>query len=111
MAWFGCLYNRLMDGVETEEPFVGMGATELCWSDRHAYTVVKIKSKCRLIVQRDKVEPAEGYDYFGNQVYNMESNPNGYTIELIKTKKGWKTLGGCNYFMLGKRMEYIDPSF
>ena len=111
MAWHGSVHNRLMDGTQTEEPFVGMGATELLWSDRHAYTVIRIKSKCRIIVQRDKAIPAEGYDYFGNQVYDFESNPDGYTLELIKTKKGWKTLGGCNYFHLGTRMEYQDPSF
>lgn len=111
MRYYGNLTNRMMEGIETEEPYVGMGATELMWSDRHAYTVVKIKSKCRIIVKRDKAIRIDNNGMSDCQTYRYEEDPNGYELELIKTKKGWKRLGGCTPFMLGRRDEHYDYSF
>lgn len=111
MRAFGNLTNRMMEGAETAEPFVGMGATECLWSDRHAYTVIRIKSKCRLIVQRDNAIRTDGNEMSDSQSYRYEPDPEGYTVELIKTKHGWKQLGGGSYFTLGVRDEYFDYSF
>lgn len=108
---YGSLQNRLMEGRQTQEPYVGMGATKVLYSDRRAYTVSRIKSKCRIIVQRDRVIREPDYNYFGNQHCRFEPNPEGYEVELIRTKKGWKVLGGSTYFTLGVRDEYEDPSF
>lgn len=108
----GNLWNRLMEGCETEEPYVGMGATELCYSDRHAYTVVAIKSKCRILVKRDNAIRVDDNGMSDCQKYRYEPNPDAYPVELIKTKKGWKILGNkYSAFALGFRDEYYDYSF
>lgn len=49
----GSVINRIMEGSSAEEIKVGMGATALFWSDRQAFTVIEIKSKSRILVQRD----------------------------------------------------------
>lgn len=156
----GSFINRLHEGLETETPFVGMGATEMLYSDRHAYTVQKIISGKRVVVTRDNVvridengasedqdcvyestplwegkrekqcrnyavqvvtsaekQPKEkwcktlleGGTCEGCPFFKLHKPTNGKT--LIKTKRGWKELGGSSYFTLGIREEYFDYSF
>lgn len=52
----GSLNNRLNEGKQFGDLHVGMGATEMLYSDRHAYTVQKIVSENRVIVTRDEVK-------------------------------------------------------
>lgn len=104
----GSIVNRMMERTSPQKPEVGMGATECLWSDRHAYTVIEVKSPCRIIVQRDKATLVGNYYA---QDYNIERDPNGVTVELIRTKRGWKQLGAQIYYGLGFRSEYEDPSF
>jgi len=42
MKGYGNLVNRIMEDCKSVEPTVGMGCTEVCYSDRHAYTVIEI---------------------------------------------------------------------
>ena len=111
MQVYGNLMNRLMESSAQPEPEVGMGATACMWSDRHAYTVIEIKSKCRILIQRDKATRTDSNGMSDCQEYRYESDPNGQVVELIKTKKGWKDLGGCTRYLLGVREEYYDYSF
>jgi hypothetical protein len=73
--------------------------------------VSRIKSRCRIFVQRDRVIQEPDYDYFGDQHCRFEPNPEAPEVELIRTKKGWKELGGSIYYRLGERSEYVDPHF
>ena len=86
-------------------PEVGMGATELLWSDRYPYTVIKVLGKTRIIVQEDI------YTMLPNGNYEFKPNPKGEKKTLVKTTKGWKVHGGKTYFRLNTRAVYIDPSF
>lgn len=104
----GSVINRIMEGSSAEEIKVGMGATALFWSDRQAFTVIEIKSKSRILVQRDRVKilavmPA--------QEWEIEPDSQGEIWELIKTKKGWKKLKSSIYVRVGVRDEYYDSSF
>lgn len=111
MKMQGSLFNRMNDGIETQEPYVGMGATQMCYTDRHAYTVVEVKSRCRVVVKRDIATRIDDNGMSDCQTYKYEPNPDAYPVELIKTKKGWKELGHDQPFALGFREEYYDYSF
>ena len=92
-------------------PVVGMGVTSIVGSDRYPYTIIQIKSKTRILVQRDDYKAKEGSDYYGTQIYDYTENKEGAIVELVKCKHGWKRLKGIIYFSLGNRRAYFDPSF
>lgn len=71
----GSFFNRLMDGNQYEELHVGMGATECCYSDRHAYTVQRIVSEKRVIVTRDEVKRLDSNYCSEDQDYEFTSVP------------------------------------
>lgn len=156
----GSFSNRMMDGNQYGELRVGMGATELSYSDREAYTVQRVVSENRVIVTRDKVKRIDSNGPSDVQEYEFENTPlvegkrekactnwfitqftfdgrktedevckfhsehgtcegcpfwkfhkpsNG--VVVIKTKDGWKRMGGNTYFALGVRDEFYDYSF
>lgn len=101
----------------TAVPKVGDGATECCWSDRHAYTIVEVVSPTCLKVQRDTVH---WYKSRGEETYRYERDPFAVVQVLVlkRTKRypdgKWvrKTDGvNGNGFVIGMRNEYRDPSF
>lgn len=105
----GSFLNRLLERDTETIPEIGMGATELCYSDREPYTVIEIIAKNKIKVQADNYEPADKELMSNNWI--CTPNPEGKIETLIKTKKGWKRLGGCTYFRLGIRERYYDYSF
>lgn len=109
MATYGSLQNRLLERDTETVPEIGMGATELCYSDRYPYTVVEILAKNKIKVQEDSYEPADAEPMSNN--WKCFPNPEGRIETLIKTRKGWKRLGGSTYFRLGIRQKYFDYSF
>lgn len=106
----GSVINRIAETAEGQIPEIGMGCTGYMWTDRIACTIIEIKAKNRIVVQRDdcKMEPWPS-GYAVDDSYTP--NPEGQTYELIKTKRGWKQVGCSTRFVLGKRSEYCDPSF
>jgi len=84
-------------------PEVGMGATELMYTDRHPYTIIEVSENKKTIkVQRD--------------FPNLLPNKDGEIIEVTLRKSGaWIAKGqaikGGRKFDIGYRKEYIDPSF
>lgn len=117
MARFGSMMNMLMDNSKMPVPEVGMGATELCWSDRHAYTIVEIKSPKRIIVQQDHAKRTDNNGMSECQSYEFTPNPDAAKIELSLRKNGrWMPVGqglksGGSSFLIGSRQEYYDYSF
>ena len=93
MKLYGSFQNRLMEGAQEIVPEIGMGATELMWSDRYPYTVVEIVSKNRIKVQEDI------YTMQSNGDYEFKSNLDGVIKTLIKTSHGWKVLKGQHIFV------------
>lgn len=86
----GSLQNRMMEGRTTnKEIVVGMGATELLYTDRNPYTVIEVKSKNRILVQADG---AINKATFPDQEWEYSRNPEGQILELIKTKMDGKCL-------------------
>lgn len=118
MKLYGSLTNRIMETAKNPVPEVGMGATELMWSDRHAYTVVKVINPKLIEVARDKATIINGDEVRAGKnspTYAYETDPDAYTLRLSLRKNGaWVRVGGSmngTSFLLGHREEYRDPHF
>ena len=126
--WYGNLQNRMMEQMVTGQPKVevGMGATILAYSDRHAATIVEWDEKSRIaIVQLDKatLDNKDGKGIYGSQNYTFERDENGTKYTYRQSKEGywhevyknaktgrWKKLDGKG-LRIGDRDHYYDPSF
>lgn len=86
--WYGSLQNRLAENQkDIPEIYVGMGVTEYLWSDRHAYEVTKvINQKDVFIRQYDVKNVGAG---FGDNTWELISNPDGWEIEIVYRYGGW----------------------
>lgn len=111
---YGSLTNLLAGNSKTDtEPKVGMGATVIMYSDRHACTVIKVSSSKKTFwIQRDDVKRTDNRGMSEDQDWKCTPNPNGVVYEVRKNKKGiWKTLGSKETVLLGVKEEYYDFSF
>lgn len=110
----GSLINHLMSVSPSRTvPEVGMGATQVCFSDRHAFTVVEVsKSGKRITVQQDKATRTDKNGMSDCQDYTFEPNPNGSKHTLSLRKNGrWIEVGGSQSdftYSIGHRAEYYD---
>lgn len=104
----GSLMNHLMAGGRIE-PAVGMGATILCWTDRHAATIVRV-TRCQVHVQYDNAKRTDENGMSECQTYAYTPNPNGAVVVFRKTKRGWRSRCG-NGLLVGERCHYHDFSF
>lgn len=101
---------------QNPEPEVGMGATHILHSDRHAYTIVEVVSEREIVVQRDIATRTDNRGMSDAQSYIFEPNPDAPRITLTKRSnghwyaKGVRTTEGSPY-IIGVRTEYFDFSF
>lgn len=101
------LYKRLM-------PEVGMGATEILFSDRRAKTVVKVLTPNKVVVRENCTECI---DYYKGDYKILDELSNMHEEVFTRRKSGrWVEMGqpdkhGSVFLVLGHRAHYIDPSF
>lgn len=126
---FGSFVNQILSNCTSVEPDVGMGATILMHSDRHACTIVEVtKNKKgeieRICLQRDKAIRTDSNGMSEAQEYKFDVDPLGSKTWFSKNRKGewvavyysettrrWKkTISGRGVF-IGKREEYYDYTF
>lgn len=98
------------------EPKIGMGVTQVMWSDRHPYTIIEISgSGRRMVIQADTAIVVSGNRADGSAEYEYERNPTGEKLVISRRKDGvWRQSGsgrGSSHFAIGIRREYYDPSF
>jgi len=113
--------------VGQPDPFEGMGATLLAWTDRHAATIVAVRKmtggRWFLIVREDKAIVISGSAHNGSAEYRYEANPRGtehsfrgdadgtwHEVAFNPETNRWKKTGGYG-LRIGERAEYRDPSF
>lgn len=114
----GSFVNQLMaEGQAVKVPEVGMGATILMYTDRHAATVVMVlKNGTQVIVQEDiatrvdknGMSDAQAYEYQPNKdgpVHAFSLRRNGRWVKVGESAKNGMTLH------LGHRQAYHDYSF
>lgn len=108
---YGSLVNLLTADTTSTAPIVGMGATELCWSDRHAWTVVEVSASGKTCkVQRDIATRSDKNGMSESQSYDYAPDSSGEVIILRRNKRGqWVHKG--TVFKMGQRTEYHDDSF
>ena len=124
----GSLMNHLDSRSVKGEPapYVGMGATLLSWSDRHAGTIVEVFKKKNVLyikVQEDNSVRIDKNGMSESQEYEYSSNPNGkisyfrkvapygfWQAVYIKPETGKFNIGSGG-IKIGVRDEYYDFSF
>lgn len=88
---------------------------ELCYSDRHAYQVIRMETEKRMVVRRltpQRVNIGE-YVMSDAQDYEFTENPDAPEITLRLHKNGfWYASNNCNPFHItSEPHEYFDYSF
>jgi len=115
MRVYGNLTNRILEGHGSPAPEVGMGVTELMYSDRYAGTIIAVLSPRRIRVQRDKVTRTDKNGMGDAQEYSYEPDPNGGTqILTLRKNHSWVAEGdsmGGDRWALGYRDEFFDFGF
>lgn len=120
----GSLMNHIYStGGQQPNITIGMGATVLAWTDRHAATVVSYDEKRKIVtVQRDHVKRIDNNGMSESQEYEYTPDTNGmkYSFKLkndrwqqvhfSKKTNRWKLLKGEG-LLLGTRRHYYDFSF
>lgn len=105
--------NRIItNNYESAKPEIGMGVTQICWSDRHPYTIVEIVSPKEIVVQSDRSSRIDDRGMSDMQDYEYTPNPNAPRITLYNRYKDghWRERAGGTIYMLGRREEYYDYS-
>jgi hypothetical protein len=118
------IYSRATRGQPTPE--VGMGATTLLWTDRHAATITAVhdtrEGRWVVAVQEDRAIVIGGSTFDGSAEYRYERNVNGAIYNFrFEEGKGWRhvrrsergrwVLEDGPGLRIGERQEYRDPSF
>lgn len=115
MRFYGSLQNRLQERTGIK-PEIGMGVTEMCWSDRHPYEVIAIKDDRHITVRALNAKRIDNNGMSECQEYEYTSNPENITVNLFLTKAGeWRekygrSLGDTRY-AIGFAEKYHDYSF
>ena len=115
-------YKYHWEIIDTEEAIEGYSlrldpkfVCELCYSDRHAYQVIRMVTPKSMVVRRltpTRVNIGE-YVMSDAQDYEFTENPEAPEITLRLHKDGfWYETNNCNPFRITKEPhEYFDYSF
>lgn len=114
--WYGSLNNRVAESCKQPKPEVGMGVTEMLWSDRYPYEVVDVLDDRHILVRRLDYKRIDNNGMSESQEYEYTSNENNSIIKLFLTKQNrWREQTGrklgCNTFVIGYAERYYDFSF
>ena len=116
-VWYGSLQNRLAERTIQPEPEVGMGVTEMMWSDREPWEIIEVIDERHIVIRALDSKRIDNRGLSECQDYEYFSNENNRTARLFKTKKGqWRERIGRNglgdtKFVIGYADKYWDPSF
>ena len=114
---FGSLQNNILARSiqDAPAPVVGIGATILLWTDRHAATIVEVKSGGKLVgVRKDKVTRTDSNGMSESQTYRFEPNIAAPVEWFSRRKNGRYEQRGSTFgfgLRIGDRQEYRDFSF
>lgn len=114
------MINRLIAQELPVRPEVGMGATALLWTDRHAGTItriVELGGKVTAVYWReDNAELVSGSIFSEGQEYEYSANEAAPEIVYTLRKDGTyvrqgDALKNGQRLWIGVRQSYRDPSF
>lgn len=106
------LVNHLMSGhVGGPAPEVGMGATKLMWTDRHACTIRRVSPCGKKFWMTEDKATRTNVGMREDQQWAFET-VDGPEILVCLTKRGWRCGGvGGDGVRVGSRDHYYDYSF
>lgn len=112
----GSLINNIYSKSTSPAPEIGMGVTQLCFTDRHPYTIIDVISPREILVQSDSAIRVDNNGMSDSQNWEFQPNPRGLKYILTLRKNGsWKCKGASlkssESWMIGKRSKYHDFSF
>lgn len=113
MKAFGNLMNRLAEDTKSVTPEVGMGATRISFSDRHAFTITRVEGK-KLWATPDIAKRTDNLGMSDSQSYDYTTDPDALEYLFTLRKDGrWHegtTLRG-SILCIGYRNHYHDYGF
>lgn len=94
MKWFGSVNNRIEENhIYGKELYVGMGATQYYWSDRHPWEVIKVingqRGQEEVIVRELEWKVVKGSCQDGSAEFEYYSKENNPTRHLRNKKGKW----------------------
>ena len=100
------LYGRIM-------PEVGMGATEILWSDRRANTITRVITPNKIAVKQNKTRCK---DYYADEYEILDELYGEEDIYTRRRSGRWVMEGqadkyGSVILLIGQQCHSIDPSF
>lgn len=112
----GSLINHLMSRAGTPEQITeGMGATMLCWTDRHAATVTRVVRATVIEVVQDEATRTDSNGMSESQEYAYAPGKGKPTVYTLRKNGAWvrqgESLKNGARVILGRREEYHDFSF
>ena len=112
----GSLVNHIADASNPSgepKPRIGMGATIISWSDRHAATIVSVsRTGHQVEVTRDKATRTDDRGMSEVQEWAFEPQPDGPREVYTRRRDGrYRQKGGQGRLILGLRDHYHDFSF
>lgn len=75
MKFFGSITNRLEEGKTFGEIKVGTGVTEMCYTDRHPYEVVKVIDEKHLLIRACDAKRIDNNGMSEDQEYEYTLRP------------------------------------
>ena len=118
MQWYGSLQNRIEERLVGARPEIGMGVTEMLWSDRVPYEIIAVKDDRHITVRAMSYKRIDDNGFSEVQEYEYTSNPDGYVCDLFKTKRGrWvrrvgtRGVDNSSGWFIGRAERYDDFSF
>lgn len=87
---FGSISNRMKARTPNIVPVVGMGVTELMWSDRNPYEVIEVKDSTHIIIRALSAERIDHNGMSEIQEYRFSSNLHGVKKPLVFRNGRWR---------------------
>ncbi len=112
MRVYGNIMNRIAEDFKPAVPEVGMGATLMMYSDRHAYTITKIEGN-KLWAVQDKAIRTDDNGMSDSQSYRYEPGTGEPEVFTLRKDGRWHegtTLKG-SVLQVGERDHYYDHGF
>lgn len=107
----GSLVNLIESSSKPQTPEIGMGVTEICWTDRHAGTIISVSASGKSFKwQRDTAIRTDNGGMTDAQTYEYQPDPKGY-IKTARIHKNGKYYTDGRVIQVGGRSEYYDFGF
>lgn len=111
------LFSNIMANSAQPAPAVGMGATILMYTDRHAATIIEVINDKTIVIQQDNAKRIDNLGMTDSgQKYNYTANPDAPKMTYTLRSNGrWVCKGQGSKdgqsIMVGSREEFFDFCF